>query len=190
MNAPAKRMTAHEFAAWAERQTGRFELLDGLVVQMNAERLGHARVKHRIVVALAEALRKSGLEGEVYPDGVAVKVSEKIVHEPDAVLRLGPGLPDDTLLIADPTIVVEVLSPSTGPIDTSTKLANYFTIPSVAHYLIVNTVTQSVSHYSRGQVGRPSMVTVSEGELVLEPPGLSLKVNQFFAPADRPVPRR
>ena len=58
MNVPhLKRMTADEFVLWAERQeTGRYELIDGMVVQMNAERLVHVRVKFGLAVALHDAL--------------------------------------------------------------------------------------------------------------------------------------
>jgi Uma2 family endonuclease len=36
MNLPFKKMTAEEFATWAEAQEqGRFELIDGVVVPMN-----------------------------------------------------------------------------------------------------------------------------------------------------------
>ena len=177
-----KRMTAEEFALWAERQElCRYELIDGIVIQMNAERLVHARVKHRITVVLEASLKKSGIIGEVYPDGIAVRISDKIVHEPDALLRLGPSLPDNTILILDPLVVVEVLSPSTGPVDTSTKLANYFTVPNLAHYLVVNTTKRIVSHYTRGVDGQPVMKTVSAGEITLDPPGLTLRIDEFFA---------
>ncbi len=37
----------------------------------------------------------------------------------------------------NPVVVVEVLSPSTRGIDTTVKLAGYFLVPSLKHYLIV-----------------------------------------------------
>jgi Uma2 family endonuclease len=175
-------MTAEEFVLWAGRQErGRYELIDGLVVQMNAERSVHERIKLNIAIALRNALRRSGLKGETYGDGMAVLVTEHLVHEPDSLVRLGAPLHDDATIVTDPVIVVEVLSPSTGPVDTSTKLANYFTLPSVENYLVVNTTARSVQHYYRGSDGRPTMRVVTEGVLDCTPPGLQVGVEEFFA---------
>lgn len=182
MNAPAKRMTADEFVLWAERQDhGRFELIDGLVVQMNAERSVHGRVKLSVAIALKNALRHSGLRGETYGDGMAVRITDHIVHEPDCLVRLGEPLDDNAIIVTDPVILVEVLSPSTGPVDTSTKLASYFSLPSVAHYLVVNATERTVQHYYRGPGGNPVMEFANGGELSLSPPGLKVSIEEFFA---------
>lgn len=184
MNLPnLKRMTAEDFAIWATRQdTGRFELIDGIVVQMNAERLVHVRVKTRISKALERALVKADVVGEVLWDGTALRIDDKTVHEPDAMLRVGEPLQDDTIFVTDPVIVVEVLSPSSGPIDTGLKLANYFTLASVQHYLVINTVQRVVQHYARDANGKPMMrPLVTEGEIVLDPPGLTLTLDEIFS---------
>jgi Uma2 family endonuclease len=177
-----KPMTAEEFVAWAVRQErGRYELIDGVVVQMNPERLVHARVKLELAVALQAAFQKTGLQGEVLGDGMAVRINETTVHEPDALVRCGPPLPGDTTLLTDPIIVCEVLSPSTGPIDTGVKLLNYFSIPSVTHYLVVNTSKRVVLHYARTSDGQPTLRTVSAGKLRLDPPGLEIEIADLFA---------
>jgi Uma2 family endonuclease len=182
MNVPhLKRMTADEFVAWAERQArGRYELIDGMVVQMNPERLVHADVKLNLAVALRAAFKLAGLEGHVLGDGMAVRINETTVHEPDALVRCGAPLPDDTIILTDPIIVAEVLSPSTGPVDTGVKLLNYFTVPSVQHYLVVNTAKRTVLHYARGPDGQPTLRTVSDGDLRLDPPGLTISIAEIF----------
>ena len=183
MNVPnLKRMTAEEYAEWAERQeTGRFELIDGIVVQMNSERAEHAQVKLNVAVALRAALKDLGVAGRVFTDGMAVRISERIVHEPDAMLWLGSSMGRNVVLIEDPLIVVEVLSPQSGPIDTGTKLVNYFSLPSVQHYLVINTVKQLVLHYTRGEDGKPVMrPPVSAGHVELDPPGLAIAIADIF----------
>lgn len=182
MNVPAlRKMTANEFVLWAEAQErGRYELVDGMVVEMNAERSIHALVKLNCAFQLRQSLAKSGLQGRVYGDGIAVQIAHRLVHEPDAMVRLGPPLPDDAILITDPVIVVEVLSPSTGPIDTGTKLVNYFKLPSVVHYLVVNTTDRVVLHYRRGADMEPAMTLVRAGDITLDPPGLTVAVAALF----------
>ena len=68
---------------------------------------------------------------------MAVEVDEHTVYEPDALVRCGPPLPPNAVKLSDPIIVVEVLSPSTSARDVGAKLADYFRLPSVRHYLIV-----------------------------------------------------
>ena len=69
-------------------------------------------------------------------------------------------------------IVVEVLSPTTAHHDTSAKLIGYFKLPSVRHYLVIDPEVRTVTHYAREEMP----VILTEGELRLDPPGLSLKV--------------
>jgi Uma2 family endonuclease len=177
-----RRMTADEYASWSQQQaTARYELIDGQVVQMNAERMGHMRAKSRIANALQNALSGSVFEGETCWDGMAVKIDAHTVHEPDAMLRLGTRLSDDEIFVTDPVVVVDVLSPSTGPIDSGRKLTNYFLLDSVQHYLVVDTVKRLVLHYVRGGDGAPIMrPPVSAGAVQLDPPGLSISIAEIF----------
>ena len=181
MNLPLKHMTAEEFVAWAMTQElGRYELIDGVVVTMNSERASHARVKRRVANLLEAALLQRGLQGEVFGDGMAIKIADRIVHEPDAMLRLGPPLDDETVLVTDPVVVVEVLSPSTGPVDTGVKLVNYFKVPSLKHYLVVNTTRHVVLHYYRGSDGSAELKVVEQGQIDFGD-GLSIGLDELFA---------
>ncbi|MCF6200351.1 MAG: Uma2 family endonuclease [Hyphomicrobiaceae bacterium] len=49
----------------------------------------------------------------------------------------------------DPLIIVEVLSPSTAYKDVGDKLAHYFKLASVAHYLIIDPKNSHIMHYFR-----------------------------------------
>ncbi len=80
---------------------------------MAPEWAGHWRVKTRVVRALSDAIGRSGLACEVFGDRMALEVSADTVYEPDALVRCGPPVPDDTVKVLDPVVVVEVLSLST-----------------------------------------------------------------------------
>ena len=62
------RMTVDEFLAWAEAQEGRYELHDGEVFSMAAERAIHAEVKFAVQSALQAGIRKAGLPCFMLPD--------------------------------------------------------------------------------------------------------------------------
>ena len=176
------RMTSDEFIAWAIEQPKRprYELVAGELVLMAPERAAHARVKAAVWRALDEALRAARLPCEAYPDGMAVKVDDSVVYEPDALVRCGEPLPDDAVKITDPVIVVEVLSPSSLARDTGAKLEDYFRLPSVRHYLIVKTENRTVVHHRRGTDGTIQTRIVKAGRLELDPPGVAVTVESLF----------
>src|SRR6516164_1084253 len=129
------RMTVDEYLAWAEGRPGRYELYEGVVYAMSPERVIHAEIKLAVHLALVAAIRGRGLPCHVLPDGVTVRINAATAYEPDASVYCGPKLPPSALEVTNPIIVVEVLSPSTQRIDATSKLAGYFRLRSVAHYL-------------------------------------------------------
>lgn len=179
MSEPAHlpRMTSDEFIAWAMQQPEgkRYELVQGEVVGMAPERSVHALTKGRIYRLLAEAVDAAGLPCTVYPDGMAVAVDEDTIYEPDALLRCGEPLPDDAVKVLDPMMVVEVASPSTQSVDAGEKLADYFRIPSLRHYLIVRAKLRTVIHHARDEGGTITTRIIRDGAVELDPPGIAVR---------------
>jgi Uma2 family endonuclease len=175
-------MTSDEFIAWAIEQPKRprYELVAGELVLMAPERAAHARVKAAVWRSLDEALRAARLPCEAYPDGMAVKVDDSVVYEPDALVRCGEPLPDDAVKVTDPMIVVEVLSPSSLARDTGAKLEDYFRLTTVWHYLIVKTENRTVVHHRRDDDGTIQTQILRAGELVLDPPGIVIVIERIF----------
>ena len=170
------RMTADEFIAWAMQQDdGRhYELVSGDVIAMAPERAAHARLKFRLARRLIEAVEAESLPCEVFTDGMAVQVDADTVYEPDAILRCGTPVSDDTTRITDPLIVAEVPSPSTRARDTGAKLADYFRIASLHHYLIIITPRPTIIHHARDTTGAIHTRIIQDGLLHLDPPGIHL----------------
>ena len=173
-------ITARAFVEWSERQKDRNELLDGVVVAMAAERLIHTQTKFAVANALARAIAEAKLPCEALVDGMAVHVEDTTVFEPDALVRCGEPLPRDTLMITDPIIVVEVVSPSTQRVDALLKLTRYFRNPAIVHYLIVMPDQRSVCHHRRGADDRIETAIHSAGRLDLDPPGIGVEIDALF----------
>jgi Uma2 family endonuclease len=178
-------MTADEFLLRAEGKEGRWELHDGVPVMMSPERLAHTRAKGTAFIALVDALKKTGLPCEAFTDGVAVKVDARTTFEPDASVVCGPRQPEDAIVIDDPIIVVEVLSPSTAAVDHGRKLSGYFSLPSVEHYLILDPERRVAIHHKRGQVEAIETRVLTSGFARLDPPGFEVAVEALFpAPSE------
>jgi Uma2 family endonuclease len=178
---PQHKMTVDEYLAWAEGQPGRFELYAGIVYAMTPERAEHAKVKFSVQTTLLSGIRRAGLPCHMLPDGMTVRVDDDTAHEPDALVYCGEELPGSAIEVPLPMIVVEVLSPSTRRIDASAKLAGYFRVPSVQHYLIVDPDRRLIIHHARGEADVIATRIVREGKLRLDPPGIDVPVQEIFA---------
>ncbi len=177
------RKTVEEFLSWAEGRRGRHELMGGEVVSQSAERAAHLKVKLATHVALLTAIRAKGLPCHVLPDGAAVRIDDETVYEPDGLVYCGPEAPASALLFQDPMIIVEILSPSTGWIDQGRKLADYFRLASVAHYLVVNPDAPLVIHHQRHGADILTRI-VREGTIRLDPPGMEVVVAEVYLSED------
>lgn len=178
---PKLRMNVDEFLAWAEDRPGRFELVDGEVFAMSPERVRHAEVKAAAYLALRSALNQAQRACFALPDGISVRIGADTVFEPDALVYCGARAHPDATEITNPIIVVEVQSPSTRAVDSGLKLARYFSLASVMHYLIVDPVKRLVIHHQRAEGGLIETRIAIAGTLDVTPPGLSLPVPDLFA---------
>ena len=179
-------MNAEAFMEWYDLQPKgrRYELLDGRIIEMQSERATHARTKAACYIALRRAIVSGKLPCEVFPDGMAVRVDAKTIFEPDAMVRCGPRVAGDTVLITDAVIVVEVLSPATQHVDVFRKFNRYLSNLGIVHYIIINSVDKNLVHHRRTEDGRIESAHHQDGTLILDPPGLVLDVESLFAEAD------
>lgn len=170
------RMTSDEFIAWAMEQPEghHYELAAGEVIAMAPERSGHALAKAHVWRRLTEAVEAAWLPCDVYPDGMTVTIDSGTVYEPDCLVRCGSRVPDDTVRLDDPVIIVEVLSPSTRSKDSGAKLIDCFRLKSVHHFLIVRTEDRAIIHHARNDDGTILTRIVRDGTLRLDPPGITV----------------
>ena len=166
-----------EYLSWAERQEGKFELHDGVIVAMAPERVGHVSAKLAAATALKDAIKKAGVPCQAFVDGLGVKIDDWTSYIPDALVNCGERVPRGTMLAPAPVIVVEVLSPSPQAHDRVRKLFNYFRVPSVEHYLTVDLEQRRIGHHRRGPDGTIMTAIASGDSLMLDPPGLHLSLD-------------
>ncbi len=173
------RMTRDAYRAWSADQPRRYELLDGVPIRMNAERLGHSRVKRNVLFAFHASIRDLGLPCEAIGDGFTVEIGEDTDFEPDAMVNCGERMASSALAAANPVIVVEVLSRSTRSIDVRTKFGKYFQVPSIRHYLVVEVDRRRVVHHRRDGAQIASD-RIESGAVVCDPPGLSITLDDIY----------
>ena len=178
-----QRLTVDEFLAWSSRQEkGRYELQDGRIIMQQSQNVGHLKTKLLVVTSLLAAVKKAGLPSYVFPDGATVRIASKTAYEPDALVAPLPMPDDSSLEVSNPVIVVEVLSPSSLKRDLTDKLAGYFQVPGIVHYLILDPEDKVVIWHRRAAAGGlEPPVKLATGNLRLDPPGFDIDVAGVFA---------
>ncbi|MCC6197615.1 MAG: Uma2 family endonuclease [Burkholderiales bacterium] len=177
------RMTVDDFLAWADGREGRWELVDGEVVSMSPERAVHGEMKLNAAVALRAAVAAAGVKCGVLPDSVVVRIDRHTTFQPDVLVYTGARLPAKALEVDTAVIVVEILSPSTAAKDLGDKLAGYFRVPSIHHYLIVDPERRMIIHHKRGSGDVIETRIVSSGAIALDPPGIAITVADVLGEA-------
>ena len=185
-DAPA-RMTLEEFERWnGGEPDGVYELVDGIVVSkrdsMSPESIRHLRYKVAAFEALQVGVRTAGISCKAFGDGATIRTSMASARVPDALVHCGEW-DDDSIYLDNPVVMLEVVSPSGGKRDTSIKLGEYFGLPSVQHYLIVDPERRKLIWH---RLDREQIVTniVTSGSIVLDPPGFELDIDRMLNPAD------
>jgi Uma2 family endonuclease len=176
------RMTVDEFLAWAVAQPKRYELHCGEVYMMSPESAGHAEMKAAVYTALMAGIKTAKVPCHALPDGMTVRIDDETAYEPDAIVYCGPKIARSAIEVPNPVVVVEVLSPSTRSVDLSIKLAAYFCLPSVVHYLIVDPNRTMIIHHRRGPGDDINTRIVTDGSITLDPPGVTFAVVDVYGP--------
>lgn len=142
---------------------------------------------HALLSARAAALLDRALEGRpcaALSGDQRVHINATNVTYPDVVVACPPleRPPFDRHGIRNPTLLVEVLSPSTEQWDRGGKLRLYRSVPSLRHVLFIAQTHWHVELYSRGEDGAWSLHEAGPGGAVhLAHLDLTIEVDALYA---------
>ena len=143
-------LTPEEYLAFERKATTKHEYLNGQIVAMSGASFAH----NFITVNIATSLNVQLMEGEcrVATSDMRVKVTQiDSYFYPDVVVVCGaPRAEDDTFdTLLNPTLIVEVLSPSTEGYDRGEKFEHYQQIASLKDYILISQDEVHVEYYYR-----------------------------------------
>lgn len=135
--AARKLMSQDEFLIWCLDQEARYELVDGLPVEMMTGASNrHDQVIINIIACLHSQLR--GTPCRPATADIAVKTRRNSIRRPDVTVTCDPPLPD-TYDAEKARMVVEVLSPSNRGVAWQRKLEEYRRRDGLSYILLVET---------------------------------------------------
>lgn len=186
MQAPdLRRVSLEEYIALDRAGEERWEYVNGEATVMSASP-EHNVVKGNLYAALRHALM--GKRCLVLPDGQKVSTPRtRAYHYPDAsVFCAEPRRDqDDDHALTNPTLLAEVLSPTTADCDRGGKFVHYRTLKTLEEYLVVSIDDRLVERYRRLDSGEWLMTEIRGGQVELTSIGARFALEALWVDLER-----
>ncbi|MCK6581109.1 MAG: Uma2 family endonuclease [Anaerolineae bacterium] len=178
-----KTFTRREYFALEGASDTRYEYLDGEIVAMSGASLAHNRIVLDTAGSLNNQLRERGCE--VFVTDTRVKLDARNYVYPDIAVVCGQlmavvegGL--ETLL--DPTLLIEVLSPSTEAYDRGEKFKRYQALASLREYILIAQDAPRIEVYTRqaDDAWRYAVAVGMEAAAALSSVGVTLTLSEVY----------
>jgi len=178
-----KKFTYQDYLELPEEPGYRFEVLEGTLVKEPSPSVLHQRVSRRLQRILEDYFWETDAKGEVFDAPLDVTFGDLTVVQPDLfyVTEDQTPLVKDTRIDGAPTLVVEILSPSTSRKDRLQKLRLYQTA-RVKHYWLVNPEEKTLECFALRN-GAYALAASGMDEEVVEHPdfaGLSIPLKSLW----------
>ena len=176
-------VSADDYLAWESQQPYKYELIDNRIYPMTGASLSHNYISVKLAVALDSRLSDKGCA--VYTSDMRVQVEQSGTYTyPDLVVlcsepRLRPYAEQDTLL--NPTLLFEILSPSTELIDRKQKHTQYLQIPSLRGYFLVSQGKPLIeAHTRKADDWRLRFFSGLDATLVIPAPACEIPLSAIY----------
>lgn len=160
-----ERMSFEEYLAFVEQDSDHaYEYLDGRVYMMTGGSPDHAIIGSNLNGLLQAFLR--GRRCIVYNSDVYVQLSEHYRVCPDVTVSCDPRDRGAQEVIRYPSLVAEVLSPTTEARDRGQKSLQYRSCSSIQEYLMISSELPLVEVFRREKQGFWSLYTLGLSDMI------------------------
>ena len=145
------KLSLQAFLDWENQQVERHEFHRGEVFAKVGARRVHGLISLNIAASLKIQLKGSACRA--FADSMKIRIGADTILYPDVFVTCDAAdLRTDQVFTA-PSVVVEVLSPSTQSYDRGSKFTLYRSLPSLREYMLVDPDTREVQLFRRGTDG-------------------------------------
>ena len=176
----------------SEYRDGEIVARDGEIVAMAGASLAHIRIDANLMGELVSQLK--GKPCEPMGSDAKIRATRMRYSYPDVTIVCGEPefLDEQRDVITNPTVLFEILSPSTEAYDRGEKFAAYQQRPTLRDYVLVAQDKVSVEHYSRqdenGGVWRYERLDRPDAVLRLPSVGCEVLLSDIYARVNFPEP--
>jgi Uma2 family endonuclease len=141
--------TIEQYLDFEDEQETRHEFIQGQVYAMAGATERHNQIASAIHYALYGQMLDR--DCQVFQSDMRVQVEADVSFYPDIVAICGEAryAEEKRIILLNPTLVIEVLSPSTEDYDRGRKFNYYRRFPSLKEYLLVSQEKMQIDHYIR-----------------------------------------
>jgi len=177
------RYTPDEYLALEREAEVKSEFIDGYIYAMGGGSPEHSLIKVDLAWVVRGQLR--GGPCKVYDSDMRVQVDPSLYAYPDLTVVCGEGRFDDRGNLLNPTVIFEVLSPSTEAYDRGEKFNRYQGLPTLRQYVLVNQSKPRIEVFTRqpGDEWTFSRASGLEASIHLESIDCTLPLREVFAQA-------
>ena len=176
-----RQMTVEEYLAHDEACDITNEYIDGEIIPMAGGTRKHNSIVAYTIIALGNALADH--DCTVFASQMRVRIDDTKYVYPDVSVVCGDSKFEDenSTILLNPTLVVEVTSPSSLAHDHIDKVAYYGAVPSIQGYLILDQNRVFAEMYTRVESGwHLQQFSSLDDTIALEPLACSLSLAQVY----------
>jgi Uma2 family endonuclease len=183
-------ITRDEFLAGELVSEMKHEFIDGRVYAMSGGSMNHQRIGRNFSNEAGQGLKGKGCEPSNSDFLLRIPLIDhkESFYYPDGMIICTP-VPGDAQYTDSPTVILEVLSPSTRRTDEVQKFRAYLTIPSLQVYLLAETEEPTIRIYRRqGDQFIATALSGLDATLDLPEVGLSIPLSEIYRDVEFPLP--
>jgi len=169
-------MSVNEFLLWEEAQEFRWEFDGFAPVAMTGGTQEHSLIQGNLISALHARLR--GRPCRVFTSDMKIHAAGSIRY-PDAFVACGTN-PRGTMVIQDPVVVFEILSPSTALVDRVVKNQEYRATPSIQRYVMLEQDRMAATVFERAGDDWVGHLLIGEAVLAMPEIGVELTLAEVY----------
>jgi Uma2 family endonuclease len=176
MSAVLKPMTLEAFLDWESGQEFKHEFDGFQPVAMTGVSAAHSTIQVNLLGLLFALLR--GHHCRVHGSDLKIQVAGRIRY-PDAFIVCSPVSPG-ALVVHDPVVVFEILSPGTSDTDHFEKNLEYRDTPSIQRYVMLEQSRRGATVFSRNGNDWVGHVLTGDEDLAVPEVGITLLMAELY----------
>jgi Uma2 family endonuclease len=180
-SASGRHYTLEDYLGVEEMSGVRHELVDGQIFAMAGGTPEHAALAASAVVLLGSKLR--GNPCRPYSGDLRIRVlATGLATYPDAAVICGEPVrdPSSATHVTNPSVIIEVLSPSTEAYDRGEKREHYQQIDALREYVLISQHQRRVEVFRRVDSGWTHDVHDAGSTIDLASLGISLSTDELY----------
>ncbi len=180
MSAVLKPMSLEAFLDWESQQEFKYEFDGFQPVAMTGVSGAHSTIQANLMGLLFNRLR--GHHCRAHGSDLKIQVVGRIRY-PDAFIVCTP-VSSEALVVHDPVVVFEILSPSTSDKDHFEKNLEYRDTPSIERYVMLEQSSRGATVFSRAGDDWVGHVLTGDDDLALPEVGITLSLAELHEGRD------